>query len=290
MASLLSHLEEARARNPGLPDVDCVGVIARDLIRELDVREPPVDLEMLSSLLGIHEVVPDPALDVAGCLICRAGRIEIRVRAADSKGRRRFTICHECAHTFFPGYARRPRYRCAPGPRTTGHQDVEYLCDVAAGELLLPQALFANDLSGIAFGLPDLEALAKRYGASLEATGHRLVTLWPEDAALLVFEVCHKTTDRPQDRKRLRLTRIHQCGDWPFFRRLKSADDGDVFDRALAGEVVHEKCTLRGIVRTSLSCEVDARPYHYWVGDDLRERVLALLRKPAHQAPHRRTA
>src|SRR5687768_518731 len=127
MASLLSHLDQTRARNPGLPDVDCVGLIARDLILELDIREPPVDLDMLVSLLGISEVVRDQNLGVAGCLLCRGGRLEIRVRATDSPGRRGFTICHECAHTFFPGFSRRPQYRCAPGPRAAGRQDVEYL-------------------------------------------------------------------------------------------------------------------------------------------------------------------
>ena len=144
---------------------------------------------------------------------------------------------------------------------------------MAAAELLLPESMFSRDLSDMTFELQALETLAERYGASLEATGHRLVALWPEDVALLVFEVSHKTTDGPEDPKRLRLTKIHQNGDWPFFRRLKSAEDGDVFDRAMEGEVVHESCNLRGIVPSALQCEVHARPYHYWLGDDYRQRV-----------------
>ena len=288
MTSLLSDLDQTRARHPGLGDVDCVRLIASELIRELDLSAPPVDLEMLVSLIGINEVVRDQALDVAGCLTCHAGKLQIRVRATDSPGRQRFTICHECGHTFFSGFARRPQYRCAPSPRAADGQGLESLCDVAAAELLLPESMFSSDLSEMPFELPALETLAERYGASLEATGQRLVTLWPEDVALLVFEVCHKTTDGPRDPEKLRLTKIHQSGDWPFFRRLKSAEDGDAFDRALEGEVVQESCTLRGIVPSALQCEVHARPYHYWLGDDYRERVIALLRKPSRRVARRR--
>ena len=57
-------------------------------------------------------------LDAAGCLICSGPTLAIWIRASDRWERQRFTICHECGHTFFPGFALQPRYRCSPAART----------------------------------------------------------------------------------------------------------------------------------------------------------------------------
>src|SRR5690349_3174556 len=110
-----SLLEAERMRQPGAPDAECVRAIAAAVINELQIDEPPVDAAMVASWLGVANVVTDPSLLEAGCLICRDGKLEVRVRESDSAGRQRFTICHECGHTFFPEYQRETRYRCTPG-------------------------------------------------------------------------------------------------------------------------------------------------------------------------------
>ena len=88
---LLSLLDEERLTHPGASDADCVRAIARRVVDELGVAAPPVNVGMLASYLDVAEVIVDRDLDVAGCLICTGGTIEIRVRAHDSAPRRRFT-------------------------------------------------------------------------------------------------------------------------------------------------------------------------------------------------------
>jgi hypothetical protein len=216
-------------------------------------------------------------LPEAGCLVCRASGIEIRVRAADSAGRQRFTICHECGHTFFPGFASAPRYRCSPAMRPNQKLDLEGLCDIAAGDLLLPPKLLVPDVARSGFGLDSVADLAD---ASLEATGHRFVVAWEEPAALLVFKVRQKprqygTGAAPQ----LRLVSAHTEGQWPFFARHKSVVEGDVFDRAVKGEIVHEQTTLVGICREAVRAEVSAQLFPYTANGQQELRVLALMRR-----------
>ncbi len=142
-----SLLETERMRQPGVSDAVRVRAIAAQLIDELEIEEPPVDVKMVASRLSIPTITEDARLVESGCLICQGGRLEIRVRQGDRLERQRFTVCHECGHTFFPGFQRRPRYRCSPGGSPTDHRQlrgqrqhargeqpqVEQLCDIAAG-------------------------------------------------------------------------------------------------------------------------------------------------------------
>jgi hypothetical protein len=283
MASLFSRLELERARRPTATDADRVRTIAAELIDELGITQPPVDVEMVASMLDIANVVADPALVEAGCLFCAGdGEFEIRVRGTDSLGRQRFTICHECSHTFFPGFATKVQYRCSPSTGPSQNPDLEALCDVAAGELLFPSMLFVADVRGTPFGLEGLEELADRYKGSLEATGHRLVSTWPEPSALLIFTVRQKPSEaRTTATPRLRLDSAHPEGGWPFFRRHKSVAHGDVFDRALEGEVVSETTTISGIATEPVRAEVHAQLYPLIVGGRPRARVVALVRRVA---------
>ena len=281
MTRHLSLLEQQRLRQPAAPDTDHVRAIAAELIDDLGSAEPPVNIGMVASMLDIATVVEDPALDAAGCLVCpRYGHIEIRVRATDSPGRRRFTICHECGHTFFPGFATETRYRCSPGAHLAMATDLEALCDLAASHLLFPPRLFTPDLRSTSFSLKGMENLADRYTGSLEATGHRLVTGWPEPSALLTFMCRQKPSEAGTSAPpKLRLYSAHTEGDWPFFPRHKSVTPGDVFDRAYQGEIVSEVTTIAGVSAYPVRAEVHAQLYPLFIGDLPQPRVIALARQ-----------
>lgn len=280
-SSLLSRLDFERLADPTASDADCVRSIAASLIDELGIREPPVDVEMVASLLDIGSVVEDAALPEAGCLIChRDGRFEIRVRGSDSSGRQRFTICHECGHTFFPGFAQQTRFRCSPALRPSQDLDLESLCDLAAGQLLFPPRLFVPDSRASSFGLNGLEELADRYEGSLEATGHRFVATWTEPSALLVLTVRQKPTERGSSAPpKLRLDSAHPEGNWPYFLKHKSVLPNDVFDRALQGEIVGETTFIRGICTQPVKAEVHAQIYPLAIGGVRQPRVIALARR-----------
>ena len=295
-----SLIERERALRPGASDADCVRAIAARLIDDLGIDEPPIDVDMVASLLGITEIAQDPLLVEAGCLICDGSRIHVRVRQSDPAGRQRFTVCHECAHTFFPGFQRTPQYRCDPhagersksggkhqrtsatvGRQQTSHVAVEHLCDVAASELLLPRRLFVADMLGFEFGLSLLEHLGARYGASLEATARRLVALHPEPVALVIFRLMQSPRERGTDLpKRLRVASRLTSDGWPFIPLHKSTGDGSPFTRALFGEVVHEMVVIDDVFTSPLRVEVAARAYPYFVDGARVDRVIALLRQP----------
>jgi len=147
----------------------------------------------------------------------------------------------------------------------------------------MPRTMFVADAQATTFGLAGVEALADRYDVSFAATSIRFVQGWPEPAAFLVFEVRQKpsqqgTTAPPA----LRLQWSTSQGFWPFLRRHKSVDEGDVFDRALQGEIVYEPhAIIHGLARHPMEVEAHARLAPYDDGRGLlRTRVVALLRTP----------
>lgn len=280
-APLLSPYDLQRLARPDQAPSANARAVAAGVISDLGITGPPVDVEMVASFLDIARIVEDATLPVAGCLVCAPdGCFEIRVRATDTRPRQRFTICHECGHTFFAGYAMRPQYRCSPGVSVGTGVDLEQLCDAAASELLLPEAFFATDAAAATFSFDGLTDLASEYGASVEATGHRLVTVRTEPCALLTLTVRQSPAQAGTDAApKLRLDRAHPEGDWPFFITHKSVSTNDVFDRALQGEVVSEMTTITTICKQPVTAEVHARLMPVRIGGHLRQRVVALARR-----------
>ena len=285
MAEMLSRMEIERRRVPAASEDELVRSVAAGIIDELGITEPPTDVEMVASWLGIDGVVVDHDLPASGCLLQRDdGVFEIRVKASDPITRQRFTIGHECAHTFFPGYATRPQHRCSPREQPTDRRGIEGLCDIAASEILLPSRLFSPDAGEGAFGFTGLEDLAHRYKASLEATARRYVDARPESTALLLLSVRQKPSEQESlTPAKLRVDYAHRRGDWPYFLPSKSVTPGDPLDRAARGEPVSERCTITGICVQPVTVDLHAQLCPVVVDGMPRTRVIALLRRRGHR-------
>src|SRR5207247_10816089 len=104
---------------------------------------------------------------------------------------------HEIIHTFFPGFQRESRYRV--DIQTSGHHrersEEEYLCDIGASELLMPEMLLNASRHTLDQGLEGVEALAADADVSLEAAGNRLVSLASGKVLFMVLEVGHKPSE-----------------------------------------------------------------------------------------------
>lgn len=137
---------------------------------------PPFDPMFLASILGIQtEEMPAP-WDGDGRIFPRAGRTVIQYRPDQTIERQRFTICHEIAHTCFPDYFRFVRRHDGDDQRgTLAHRRFEKLCNVGAGELLMPEAEFRDDLTGKKICFQEACGLGARYGASVDACLRRLL-------------------------------------------------------------------------------------------------------------------
>lgn len=277
----LSQFEQCRRQHPGATDEDCVRQLAAGIIEELAL-EPPIDLDVVASFQGVARVEVED-IPWAGCLTTEGDQVVIRVRVGDGRGRRRFTVPHEVCHTFFPGYRFAQQYRCSPVPATrTRGRDIEWLCDVGAGELLLPSRHFEPDVRAAEFGLQVVEEFAQRYDASLEATAHRYVEASRSDLILMVLEPMLKPVERGARgaEPALRVASVHSNGQWPFIPRYKSSPEDGPLGRALQGEMVHERTDIKGLSRSPIEdVEISARLYPYFDGDgNDRPRVIALLR------------
>jgi Zn-dependent peptidase ImmA (M78 family) len=65
---------------------------------------------------------------------------------------------------------------------------VEYLCDVGAAELLLPEDAFIADVQRQGFGLRSVMPLRERYAASREAIIRRMIQLDHAASAAVFLE------------------------------------------------------------------------------------------------------
>ncbi len=268
----LSLLEFQRLRQPATADVVAV---ADSVIKELGLM-PPIDPAVVASYLDVSRI-EETELDVAGCLICDGRDITIKVRASDGEARRRFTIFHECVHTFFRGFELEPRYRCAPSTTPRNGNDLEAMCDQGASSLLLPEEFVKTDLVNADFGIRTLMDVAQTYQASLEASGHRIVDLAPYSTMFVVLEENIKPSQRgnPRAEPRLRVRTARGRGIWPFILPHKSVSIDSPLGRAMQGELVHEYTILDEISLEPVpDVEVSARMLPY----NGRKRVLALYR------------
>lgn len=271
----LSDLDRARRRHPGLDDAELITLLTDQVIEELDLQ-PPVDLGLLASARGVTliEVVDIPW---AGCLVPDPTGLRIQLRAGDSTERRRFTGCHEVAHTMMPGFTT-TSYRCTPGviaPREAGiDPHIERLCDLAASQLLLPREQFRADLSDQPFGWEGLILLADRYEASLEAVARRAVAVADRPTLFLALKLNVSQSDTEL---RLRVTSQARSGNWPFIPTNKSVPVKHPLQDALAGELVDAAADLAGLTSNGSPVPVQLSARLFPLRDAEGEPIMRVL-------------
>lgn len=285
MGQQLSLLDQRRRVAPQESDERHVRALARDLVGELDLQ-PPINFDIVASFQGVDRIEV-ARIPWAGCLLNQDDKLVIKLRAGDSRGRRRFTAPHEIAHTFFPGFEYQPQYRCTPNSRSSSDSIVEWLCDVGASELLFPAKFFTPDVASAGFGFGAVEDLADVYDASLEATARAYVTHAPDDMLLLILEPSLKPSQLGDDTAvpRLRVQSFHAGGRWPFIRIHKSVSPESPFVRALEGEIIDERTDVGDVAADTLEgvhMTTKMFPYHDEEGREHR-RVMALIRRSGAQ-------
>lgn len=158
---------------------------------------PSVNVEALASFRSIKLVPEPPSFSEDAELVPNPdGRVRMRVNRDRPLTRQRFSIGHEVGHTLFPGYETQVQCR---KPRTRDWHDpsdiLEYLCDVASSEFLLPLERFNADLDAEQMSAERILLLAGRYKASPEATVRRFIDLTDGPAAAVFFRWKHKPAD-----------------------------------------------------------------------------------------------
>ena len=178
--------------------------IIRSLVREkiAKAREfmwkgPPFDPEEFASILSIRCEKSDELTHSEDAELHPAenGRVVIRYNPDKPKTRQNFSIAHEIAHTFFPGYKDQcnARHECG---KFDSQNEVEFLCDLGASEIVMPIPEFDLDVKKRGISLKSLQELSKLYEASLEATAIRMITTDFYPRALIVLGYSHKPTEK----------------------------------------------------------------------------------------------
>jgi DNA protecting protein DprA len=139
---------------------------------------PPFDPFVLADQLDIP-VVPRQELSDARTVPVDESRVRIEFNPSRPRGRLRFSIAHELAHTFFPDVAQALRYRSPERARGDDTWQLELLCNIAAAELLMPVGTFTS-LAEEPLEINHLMRLRKDYDVSTEALLRRVVRLTDE--------------------------------------------------------------------------------------------------------------
>lgn len=177
---------------------------ARELAAAVRPRSIPVEVQLYVDHL--HAMVRPLNLpgDQPGYSTKIAERLCIFVNANDSSERRRFTICHEIAHSVLNlpsehgatselDYSKRPWN--------------EILCDVFAAELLLPYEHFKPMADACGIGFVDLDELASKFQASVTSTGSRFAAVSDMPCA---FVLSQADTTRYASRSKT----LREAGAW----------------------------------------------------------------------------
>lgn len=175
-------LQLAQGNDP----VDAIVQHAREVVAQaLDTgwSGPPFDPMFLAQSMDV-EVVANSELRDARTVPVGRNRFRIEFNPARPRGRMRFSIAHELAHTFFSDCADKVRHR--------GHHDllekddwqVEALCNVAAAELLMPLSAIRSLLAE-RLDIHNLLRLQRKFDVSTEALTIRLAET--SDAPIAAF-------------------------------------------------------------------------------------------------------
>jgi Zn-dependent peptidase ImmA (M78 family) len=160
---------------------------ALDLLREVGITEPPVDVKRVATHLGAKLEKESFEGGVSGLLVRKEGRAPvICVNKSHGPQRQRFSIAHEIGHLIFhPGspvlvddQTVRANWRDETSSRATNREEIE--ANAFAAALLMPTQFVVRQLRQYMakpFSEHDLASVADQFQVSAEAMRYRLVNL-----------------------------------------------------------------------------------------------------------------
>jgi len=171
-------------RRPLIPQtyVDSVRKAVHQLLRQAGIVSAPVDIWRLAHYQNVVEIRESALGSTDAQLTPEGGGFVIDLNAFANPQRKRFSIAHEIAHTFFNPVTRSyRRSRAITVSRARPETLIEEsLCDIAASEMLMPEGLFQPFANTRSPAIGNIQQLATLFDTSLEATALRYATLGPK--------------------------------------------------------------------------------------------------------------
>ncbi|SFT97596.1 protein of unknown function [Paraburkholderia aspalathi] len=136
---------------------------------------PPFDPLLLAKWLGMQAEARGDIPD-ARTVPAPDGNMLLEYNPTRPRGRVRFSIAHEVAHTLFADCAEDVRHRDGGPSPTKDNWQLEVLCNIGAAELLMPLGSFSQ-LVGKELSIQSVIELRKQFDVSVEACLIRLTKL-----------------------------------------------------------------------------------------------------------------
>jgi len=174
----------------GADPIEVIAERARALVLDALTRGwggPPFDPMALADILGIPVVPREDVLD-ARLVPAGTGTLSLEFNPNRPRGRVRFSVAHELAHSFFPDCADTIRERGRPGREREDDWQLELLCNVGAAEILMPIGSFP-ELGKTPLSIDRLMTLRRDYDVSTEALLLRAVKLTETPCSVFVSSV-----------------------------------------------------------------------------------------------------
>ncbi len=200
---------------------------------------PPFDPFQLADQLGIQTI---PREDVLDARLIPVGRnhLNIEYNPNRSRGRLRFSIAHEIAHSLFPNCHEQVRNRTLHSTKDEDEWQLELLCNIAAGELLMPVGDELHSQTPVV--IDNILQLQKQFDVSTEAISIRLVKITQEPCTLF-------TSSRVSDNEGASEYRTEYC----VTSRTSNLDlpRGLLVQESILGECTAVGYTAKGLVKVS---------------------------------------
>lgn len=226
--------------------------LARKMVAEARSQgwtDVPFDAELLAELQGIEVKCATGDIRAEARLMPLPGRrLEIEYAPDAPETRRRFSICHEIAHTFFPDCFEQVQHRRQNDKHDPVHAELEQLCHIGAGELLMPLEEFTAATANRAPSMALAAKLGLHFNASPEAALRRLVDLTRNAYCLLWLSKRLKPKEEKDSgpefdfgfdgpKPKLRIDYQFASPSWTvFLPRHKSIPDDSILYSVLNGE------------------------------------------------------
>jgi hypothetical protein len=161
------------------------------------IKGPPFNPEILASLMGAKVEYKKPILGEEAQLIPLGDKLLIRCNPYSSRVRQNFSLFHELSHILLMDFRITASCTRTVSEEFEVEDEIEYLCDISAAELLLPLPWFTKDMEKQGVNIDSILTLGRKYAASREAVAIRMVQLSSFPCAAVFFSWKNK----PQDRK-----------------------------------------------------------------------------------------
>ena len=146
------------------------------LLNKSKIMGPPILIRSLRPLCGIKKI-SKAEIDQDALLISQDDGFYVLINKDHSSNRQRFSCAHEIGHILLSQH-----YNRVIRSRTSNYvsfkmrdAEEEYLCNLAAAELLMPSKFFEPLIDKLNFSISSLPLLAKKFWVSIESTAMRLV-------------------------------------------------------------------------------------------------------------------